>query len=178
MAYRRVAFAPGEWYHCFTRTVDKKDAFRNRVDFNRFLELLYLSNDTHSQQRGAFQGRSHVEILQRKRHAPIVALAAYCLMPNHFHLLLQEVSEGGITSFMRKVGTGYAMYFNLKNKRIGNIFVKPFRSKHVADDAYFKRAVSYIHLNPVELFESGWKSGIVRDKSAVKERLLQYSYSL
>lgn len=177
MAYRRKAFAPGEWYHCFTRTVDRKDAFRGRPDFNRFLELLYLSNDTHLQQRGAFQGLSHIDILERKRHTPIVSVAAYCLMPNHFHLMLQEISEGGITSFMRKVGTGYAMYFNLKNKRIGNVFVKPFRSKHVGDDAYFRRAVSYIHLNPAELFEPEWKQGIVRDKKKLEETLLKYSYS-
>ena len=82
-------------------------------------------------------------------------ILAYCLMPNHFHLLLQDAlpAGGGISKFMQKVGTAYTMYFNASRERAGNLFVKPFRSKHVSDDRYFKRVAQYIHFNPIELME-------------------------
>lgn len=98
-------------------------------------------------------------------------------MPNHFHILVREVREGGISEFMRKVGIAYAMYFNKKHERIGNLFVKPFRAKHVSSDEYFKRVAHYIHLNPAELFESGWKEGRVQDIPLLESKLRAYSHS-
>jgi hypothetical protein len=98
-------------------------------------------------------------------------------MPNHFHLLLRPLLEGGISEFMRKVGIAYAMYFNLKNERIGNLFVKPFRAKHVSNDDYFRHVADYIHLNPAELFEPGWKRGKVGDAALLQQRLRSYAYS-
>lgn len=98
-------------------------------------------------------------------------------MPNHFHILLKEIDNGDITKFMRKLGTAYTMYFNTKNERVGNLFVKPFRSKHVGDDLYFKQVAKYIHLNPAELFESGWKNGRVKNLPLLKKKLESYLYS-
>jgi hypothetical protein len=98
-------------------------------------------------------------------------------MPNHFHLLLQEATNGGITSFMRKVGTAYTMYFNIKNERTGNLFAKPFRSRRVGTDAHFMHIHHYLHLNPAELFESGWKYGKVKSRSSLEKRLEEYPFS-
>jgi len=98
-------------------------------------------------------------------------------MPNHFHLLLKEIDGGGISRFMRKLGIAYAMYFNIKNERVGNLFVKPFRSKHIADDRYFKRVVQYVHLNAADLFEPTWKQLKVRDVKTLERKLAQYRYS-
>ena len=106
-----------------------------------------------------------------------MAIGAYCLMPNHFHLLIKEIAEGGITKFMHRVGTSYTMYFNVKRERVGNLFVKPFRSKHVAGDIYFRRVAQYIHLNPVELFEPQWKTGVVSNGDVLERRLKKYPYS-
>jgi len=151
MAYRRTAFAPGEWYHCYTRGVEKRIVFENKDDYERFLEALYLSNSTIQTPRGNFQHLSHVEVLQLPRSDALVAIGAYCLMPNHFHLLIKEIRPGGITKFMQKVGTSYTMYFNIKRERVGGLFVTPFRSKHIHDDRYFQRVAQYIHLNPYEV---------------------------
>ena len=78
---------------------------------------------------------------------------------------------------MRSLGTAYAMYFNIKYKRSGNLFVKPFRSRHIDSDGYLRRVVQYVHLNPIEIFERGWKSGNVGNKATLEQRLSAYQYS-
>lgn len=177
MGSRREAFVFGEWYHCYSRGVDKRRTFESIRDYERFLQALYISNDAAPTNRGNFQHLKHREIFTLPRAKPVVAVGAYCLMPNHFHILIKEIEDGGITSFMRKVGTAYAMYFNTKNTRVGNLFVKPFRSKHVGDDGYFRRVAQYIHLNPVELSEPKWKEGHVRSMRALERKLAEYRFS-
>jgi putative transposase len=173
----RVSFAPNEWYHCYSRGVDKRTVFETSNDFERFLQLLYLLNNKDTVHRSDFKKTSTPEILQIPRGKQIVAIGAYCLMPNHFHLLLKEGDESGISRFMRKLGIAYAMYFNIKNERVGNLFVKPFRSKHITNDRYLKRVVQYIHLNVAELFEPGWKMGKVKNARIFEKKLQQYRYS-
>lgn len=177
MAYRRTPLALHEWYHCYSRGVDKRITFKKEDDYQRFEQLLYLANDTQSIDRNLFPHTTHERIFERARKKPIVRIAAYCLMPNHFHLLLQEIRAHGISSFMQKLGTGYAMYFNNKNDRIGNLFVKPFRSKHISKDRYLKHVVQYIHLNPAELFESNWKRGEVQNMRELERHLCTYPHS-
>ena len=178
MGYRHTAFVPGEWYHCYNRGVDKRTVFETKNDYKRFLETLYLSNSSETGKRNNLTNQNKHEILTLPRKEPhLVAIGAYCLMPNHFHILLKELEEGGISKFMHKVGTSYTMYFNLKNDRTGNLFVKPFRSKHVGTDRYFKHVGHYIHLNSGDLFESGWKAKAPRNIQKLKERIEKYPYS-
>lgn len=173
----RPPFEYGEWYHCFNRGVEKRTVFESELDSNRFLVLLFLANGTESIELFNDRKPRLEKVFNEDRKNPIVAIGAYCLMPNHFHLLLKEITEGGISTFMRKVGVAYAMYFNAKNERTGNLFLKPFRSRHIATDRYFQRVLQYIHFNPAELFESGWKSGKVRSIAALEKNLLNYPYS-
>ena len=177
MALRRTPFAPGEWYHCFSRGVEKRITFEAPRDYERFIQLLYLCNSLEPVRRDNFKQKSNSEMYETKRATSLVAIGAYCCMPNHFHLLLQEKAEGGISKFMHKVGTAYTMYFNIKNERIGGLFVKPFRSKHVSENLYFAQVAQYIHLNPIELFQPGWKSGAVVDLTRTEQQLREYSYS-
>ena len=111
------------------------------------------------------------------REDPLVEVGAYSLMPNHFHLLLHEKQENGISRFMQKIGTAYTMYFNIKHQRIGGLFVRPFRAKYVGDDIYFKQVAQYIHLNAAELFEPEWKQGNVTSMMQLEHALRSYQYS-
>lgn len=111
------------------------------------------------------------------RDQTIVAIGAYALMRNHYHILIHEVTDGGISKFMQKLGTGYTMYFNERHARIGNVFVKPFRSKHIDSDAYLRKIAQYIHLNAAETFENLWKHGVVRDMAILQRKLEAYPYS-
>lgn len=136
----RVPFAPEEWYHCFTRGVERRTTFESVRDYARFMELLYISNGDERIHRSALVDRTSQEIFSHGRGNTLISIGAYSLMPNHFHLLIKEKADGGITTFMRKLGTAYTMYFNIKYQRTGNLFIKPFRSKHIADDIYIQRA--------------------------------------
>lgn len=176
MAYRRVPFQVDEWFHCYNRGIDKRVVFESEDDSERFLRLLYLANSMKRVHMADVAMRTE-DAMTRLRSQTLVAIGAYCLMPNHFHLLLKEIEEGGIAKFMQKLGTAYAMYFNTKNGRTGNVFLKPFRSRHVGEDRYFQRVVNYIHLNPAERFEPGWKRGIVQDMDRLQTKLLEYRYS-
>lgn len=118
-----------------------------------------------------------MKVLGERQPADLVNIGAYALMPNHFHLLLQERELGGITEFMRRVGTGYAMYFNKLNGRVGTLFSSRFKAKHVTDDLYFKRLINYIHANPAEIVEKGWKEGIVEDALRAEHFLRGYPFS-
>ena len=176
MANQRF-FASGEWYHCFNRGIEKRSVFEDEYDAQRFLMLLYLANGTEPISLFSDRKPELEKAFAADRGEPMVAIGAYCLMPNHFHLLIKELSDSGVTTFMRKVGTAYTMYFNNKNDRVGNLFLKPFRSRHIGTDRYFQRVLQYIHCNPAELYEPGWKSGRVRNMHSLERKLTEYSYS-
>lgn len=179
MAQRPDLFAPDEWYHCFNRGVDKRVIYTSSEDYERFLSLLYACNSKESiHVSNLRQGKTLVDLIaSQSRGTPLVSIGAYCLMPNHFHVLLREHDYGGITSFMRRLGTGYTMYFNLKYDRVGALFQGAFKSRRINTDQYFNRAVSYIHANPAELIEPEWKSGDIVDVAHVEDFLTAYKYS-
>lgn len=172
---RTFAFAPQEFYHIYNRGTEKRDIFASRTDRDRFLALLYLANQDQPADL-KLQGRTLLEIGKRDGE-PLVDIAAYCLMPNHFHLLIQEIEEGGISKFMQKLTTGYTMYFNKKNDRNGSLFQGKFKATHVADDRYLRYLISYIHLNPIKLIEPKWKETGITDKTRAERYLETYSQS-
>jgi putative transposase len=98
-------------------------------------------------------------------------------MPNHYHFVVKEVVEGGISKYMQKLGTGYTMYFNTRYCRTGSLFTRPFRARHIKDDEYLQKVVGYVHMNPAELIEPGWKHGWVKNIKKLKEELTDYPNS-
>lgn len=174
---RKIVFAPGEFYHIYNRGVDKRVIFTNDADRRRFIRLMYLSNGDI-----AFKYRD-VEKLpfeEIKTGEKSVAIGAYCLMGNHFHILIKEIKDGGISSFMGKLQTGYSMYFNRMHKRTGTLFEGTFKAKHVEDDdEYLKYLYAYIHLNPVKLSSAGWESEVkhIENPKAASEFLEKYPWS-
>lgn len=170
----------GEFYHVFNRGVDKRTIFLNDRDYTRFFIALTLFNDssphdydlTHIDLRGL---TSYVE----QRRKPLVEIIQWCLMPNHFHLLLRQLAEHGISKFMQRVGTSFSMYFNKKHQRSGTLFQGTFKAKHVAGDDYFSHLSAYIPLNPLELYWKNWKEQGVSAENIrlAKSRLLKYKWS-
>jgi len=170
-------FSLGEVYHCYNRGVDKRITFENRSDYQRFIQLLYICNNEKLIQRSSLYKLNHVDVFSLPKSKQIVSIGAYSLMPNHFHLLLQETREGGISLFMSRLGNSYTKYFNIKNKRNGNLFVKPFHSKHIKTDQHFSHIVQYIHINPAELSEPRLKEGLVSDVVRLENSLKNYPHS-
>jgi len=174
---RREPFQVGEWYHCYNRSIENRISFVDVKDYHRFLELLYLANDESPLRRDDIGIGKFEEILAIPRGKKLVTIAAFCLMPDRFDLMLNEVSEGGITAFMRKIGTAYTLYFNARYKRVGNLFLKPFRSLQVPADHSLQRAINYVHASSAVLYEPEWKKNHVVDPQFLEEHLTAYPYS-
>jgi len=104
----------------------------------------------------------------------LVDVLSYCLMPNHFHLLLRQKTENGISQFMKKISTAYSMYFNTKYDHSGVLFQGRFKSQHVNRDSYLQCLFAYIHLNPLKLFEPLWKEKGVIDVGGARLFLQNY----
>ena len=175
----RSPFVVDEWYHCYNRGVDKRKIFEDVRDYERFLLGLFVGNSeipVHISNLKSSRLQEALNDDSLERGDPLVEIGAYCLMPNHFHLLIRETTEGGIAKFMQKLCTGYTMYFNTKYERTGALLSGTFKSKHVSDDRYLKHLVSYIHLNPAELFNPKWKIG-QENPHKIKKNLEEYRYS-
>lgn len=120
---RRIRFATGEYYHLYNRGTEKRNIFSSKDDYERFLALLYLCNDAGVADLKS-QGRTLNEIVSygTVRQEPRVDLCLYCLMPNHFHVLVRAKDDKGVSQFMQKLLTGYTMYFNKRRERTGALF--------------------------------------------------------
>lgn len=178
---RKDPFVTGEYYHIYNRGVDKRIIFTSEADFERFLMLLHIANTEESLRLDSVINREHKkyrEVLLVETEKPLVSIGAWCLMPNHFHLILRQEVDGGITKFMKKVGTGYSMYFNQKYKRQGALFGGLFKSKLVGvDDRYLRHLFGYIHLNPLDIKFPDWEKSIGKPKSEMHRFLQSYKYS-
>src|SRR3989338_7977757 len=136
MSNRKVSFAPFEFYHLYNRGNSKQKIFHDKEDYQRFVGLLYACNESEnfkSDDLKAEQGLFHVVPSD-----PIVSIGAYCLMPNHFHILVTSSKEGAISKFMQKVSTAYVMYYNKKYGHTGGLFEGRFKSRHAGSDRYLK----------------------------------------
>lgn len=176
---REMNFSTGEYYHIYNRGTDKRNIFMEPHDYKRFDALLYVCNSTESVNISKHfrQGRSFTELFDIDRGEQLVDIIAYCLIPNHFHLLIRERSEGGIQKFMMKLSTGYSMYFNKKNKRTGALFESRFKAKYIDSDEYLKYLIAYIHLNPIKMIDPEWKKNGIQDLLVAQDYLKNYEYS-
>ena len=180
---RKDPFITGEYYHIYNRGIDKRIIFKSKKDYERFIMLLYLANSDDSFRLDNIlnkQYKTFSEVLVLDKDEPLVSIGAWCLMTNHFHLLIRQEVDGGVTKFMRKLGVGYSMFFNIKYQRKGALFGGLFKSKLIGvDDNYMRHLFGYIHINPLEIEFPEWKDKI--NKSSVninmKKFLESYQYS-
>lgn len=140
------------YYHIYNRGVEKRIIFQDDQDYRVFLHYLnlYLSPPKLLQSN---KGPSFI-IQPRKRplnnfHGEIILLT-YCLMPNHFHLLLKQKPTRSIEKFMRSLGTKYVQYFNKRNQRVGPLFQNIYKAVLIETDEQLLHLSRYIHLNPLE----------------------------
>lgn len=167
-------FATNEFYHIFDRGVDKRKIFLDKNDHLRFIHDLYEFNNTKPapefvRRQGKNVGHriSHIESSKREL---LVNLHAFVLMPNHHHELVEQLKEGGITLFIRKLHVGYAKAFNLKYERSGYLFQGRFKDVYIRDDRQLAHLICYIHSNPLEIWRPKWKEKKLT-KAEIKEAL-------
>ena len=170
MGYRKQSFAISEYCHLYNRGVEKRKIFLDKRDYLHFLYLMYVCNTIKN-----IKTRDLGNDFDREE--TIVSIGAYCLMPNHFHILVKEKTNNGISLFMRKLLTAYAMYFNLKYKRTGRLYENTFKSSHVGDDRYLKYLFAYIHLNPAKLIDKNWKEKQTKKVHQLLKFVSMYEFS-
>jgi len=158
---RKTRIAPGEYYHIYNRGIGKQTIFHDKKDYTRFLFLvLYFQSSVSFPNIGRLvkqfvQHRvlNNVDVseitVKRK-----VELSAFCIMPNHFHLIVKEREENAISAYMQRVLNAYAKYFNTKYDKSGHVFQGPYRAVLVEDDNQLLYLSAYIHRNPREI--PGW----------------------
>lgn len=134
--------SPNQYYHVYNRGVAKQKIFIDESDKKYFLRLLdrYL-NSANDQVDGAG--------ITYKKFDKDLELLCYCLMGNHFHMMFYLGNDmTAMTEFMRRIGTAYTMYFNLKYKRVGPLFQGTYKASHITSDSYLLHISRYIHMNP------------------------------
>ncbi|MBI5411648.1 transposase [Candidatus Peregrinibacteria bacterium] len=172
---RKLEFSIDEFYHVYNRGNNKGSIFIDDRDRERFVKLLFLCNGTRPVVfKEIPRSRTLGEI---DRGETLVDIGAYCLMPNHFHLLLHEKIENGVSAFLQKLSTAYSLYFNKRHYRTGALFEGRFRAEHADTDEYLKYLFAYIHLNPIKLIDPKWKENGLRDQSRAEAHLAGYKYS-
>ncbi|MEX0621939.1 MAG: transposase [Candidatus Woykebacteria bacterium] len=148
MPYRKEALGDGGIYHVFNRGVEKRNIFYDRRDYRRFYNTLIYYLKTNVPTRFSF--KSHKMIKDHETPAQnLVEIYVYCLMPNHFHMLLRQNTENGISTFIGRLSNSYTKYFNTKHKRVGHLFQGPFKAVKIESDELLLHVSRYIHLNPL-----------------------------
>jgi len=186
MAAIRVTPTTGEIYHIYNRGIEKRNTFRVRLDYIRFIHDLFEFNDSESApdfdrrynpQKYVGGSTPHIEPQPRTRKS-IVEILAFCLMDNHYHLLLRQLVDGGTVLFMKKLGVGYTCAFNIRYKRVGPLFQGRYKAKHVHEEEYLRHLICYIHLNPLKFLKKLDKNGNGKmDLERTWEALERYRWS-
>ena len=149
MPGRAIPLVTGEYYHLFNRGSDKREVFLQPRDYTRFLQTLnyYQFQDT----KPKFSHRFNYKLksLKLSLDNKLVNFICYCLMPNHFHLLVQQLKEKGISIFVSQLLNSYTKYFNTKYKRVGHLFQSTFKSVRIENEEQLLHVSRYIHLNPI-----------------------------
>jgi len=174
MPSKRPPLVTGEIYHIVIRAIENLKLFRDEKDYFRMIHDLFefnnenpVSSNFRLFQRSKLSGNDPDSFKERVREM-LVEILAFCLMPNHVHLLVKQLRDGGISKFMRKIGAGYGAYYNQKYKRVGHLFQGRYKLVHIENDKQLYTIFVYIHTNPVAIIFPNWKEkGIKNFKKAV-----------
>lgn len=150
MVYHKTIFANDQIYHVINRGVEEKDIFLDRRDYSRFFDSFLYYQKCNPPVRYSFR-----KLVDQKRFLKLenlVEIICYCLMPSHFHFLLKQVKDNGVSSFISKLTNSYTRYFNTRHQRKGHLFQGPFKAIRIENDGQLIHVSRYIHLNSVTGF--------------------------
>lgn len=180
----RIKPATNQIYHIFNRGVEKRNVFLDKQDYFRFIHDLFEFNDTNPTNNHTYcinKNSNEVGLRyigkDREPRKFLIELMVFCLMPNHFHLMVRQKVDDGITEFMRKLGTGYTNYFNKKYERVGSLFQGKYKFVHLKTDAHFIHLPYYIHCNPLDLKFPEWREREIKDYKKAAQFLENYRWS-
>jgi len=187
MGKRKFPLVVGQIYHIYNRGTAKCTICAMEADHWRFMQGLVLFNDMRTvanilwrleRDRGRLTMNVLKEYIVMEKRIPLVRIMAYCVTNNHYHLLVEEIQEGGITKFMHKLGGGYTKYFNNKHNRVGGLMQDKFKNILVNNEKYLLYLLVYINvLNPADIIEPGWRTEGIKDIKKVLAFAEKYKFS-
>jgi len=155
---RKPVLATGYIYHVYNRGVEGRGIFPSFKCYTRFvsitahhLQFAYpysLLQQDLERARSPGEKQEVFQLLEARRIEPPVDIISFCLMPNHYHLTLKQLGEGGVSKFMHRMGTAYTKYFNRCQKRTGRLFDSPFKTALVKSEGQLLHLTRYQHINP------------------------------
>ncbi|MBI2613055.1 transposase [Candidatus Kaiserbacteria bacterium] len=169
-----------ELYHALNRGVEKRILFLDDLDRLRFVHDLFEFNDiAPAPEFTRYREIVSPDIHKVRDRKQIVDVHGWCVMGNHYHLLLSERIDGGLSLFLRKLNVGYAMYFNEKYQRSGTLFQGRTKKIRITTDSHFLHILHYIHLNPLDFLKGSenWRSLEIRNSGAAMKHLDSYRWS-
>ncbi|MCX6717196.1 MAG: transposase [Candidatus Taylorbacteria bacterium] len=159
--------------HVFNRGINKNDIFIDDYDRMRFIESLYKFNN----EKVAIRSETKSFFDNPPPQEKLVEILKWTLMPNHFHLLVQEKIEGGISEFVRRLGNGYTKYFNIKHKKSGFLFQNRTKMILVKSEQQFLYIPYYIDLNILDIYFPNWREDGLKDLNKALEVMKNYKWS-
>ena len=149
MPYRTTPLVSGEYYHIYNKGIAKQKIFATNRNYQRFTQTFFYYQIQNPKPKFSNRNSSLYEIDPTKK---VVDIISYCLMPNHFHLLIKQLRDGGISEFMRKLIHSYTKYWNTKRKTQGPLIQAMFKVVRIETDEQLIHTSRYIHLNPLVSF--------------------------
>jgi len=151
MPFRKSPLATGHVYHIFNKSIAGFKIFNTDTDYNRLIQsMLYYNSNKNFCGLTRFKELGNTISFSMQKTAQLVEIIAFCHMPTHFHLILKQLKENGISCFMNALQKSYSQFFNRKQDRKGPLWQGPFKNKLVDKDEYLIHLTRYIHLNPVK----------------------------
>lgn len=149
MAIRITPLVNGEFYHVFNRGVEKRNIFSQEWDYKRFVKTFFYYQFIGPKPSFSKFSKSAFNLFKPLPENKMVEILCYSLMPNHFHFLIKQLKENGISCFVGQLSNSYTKYFNTKYERIGSLLQGPFKAVRIETDEQLVHVSRYIHLNPV-----------------------------
>lgn len=153
MAIRNIPLITGQVYHIFNKTQSDAPVFQNARSSQAMLDAIWYYQYqkvpmklSHYRTQPAMDRQKISSILSASPRQ--INLLAFCLMPNHFHLLIKQTSDSGISKYMSKIQNSITRYVNIKHKQKGHVFIGQFKAVRVESDEQLLHVSRYIHLNP------------------------------
>lgn len=179
---RNIEFQIGDYVHVFNRGAGKQNIFRDDADFRRFYQSLFLFNNIRFSNIGGYSDTRDEILLKLIDEAendrqPFVEILSYCLLPNHFHLLLKQVTKNGVPIFLHKLSMGYSKYFNMRHQRTGTLYEGPYKAVLVEHEGHLEYLPKYIHLNALDLTSLHWRGNALENWDLANRLLNAYPWS-
>jgi putative transposase len=167
---RKHLFTTNGTYHIYNRGVEKRKIFIDYQDYQRFFFLIDRVNTKSNIKNTSERLKNKVKGSMKpiRRSEPLVKVFTQCCMPNHYHLVVQQLVDGGVSKFLQKLNVGYTMYFNKKYDRNGVLFQGKTKSKLIDSNSYYNTVTRYIVSNPLELKKSS-KYKKLKDSDFLKQ---------